>query len=436
MDTYALVLFFVAAYVWLREGSWVSVTTMLLVALLILYGGGHFYYYSIAGIDDRVAARVTDGLILMWVGILLGIEAVRLAWQPASSARSVTLKNWAELPIRFREGDEAIWKLIAIGIVLYLGLMFFLLGKPSQIASFLAMDSELAKRELRQTAGAQGNYFFLLTVAAIAPFVAVLAAVRAAITRRIDDLAIAVALAMLVLLFKFATFHKSQWVWFVMQLLLAIRLLHSPRANFALALTGAAALIAALLVGAQLAYPDLDVFELSGYLLYRILEIPNKGLYQFFYLYPEYIPHAHGMNVGILHSLFGEGELLAAHTRVANFFGSFGATFNAMFIGDAWVEFAYPGVFVASCIVGSAVKGLDLYAGTLGRSPVAIALVASAFFGVITLLSTSAFTALLTGGLLLLPVLVLLVRLCVPTLRQIAFIGRDHSRLTLRGSDF
>ena len=161
MDTYALVLFFVAAYVWLREGSWVSVTTMLLVALLILYGGGHFYCYSIAGIDDRVAARVTDGLVLMWVGILLGIEAVRLAWQPASSARSVTLKNWAELPIRFREGDEAIWKLVAIGIVLYLGLMFFLLGKPSQIASFLAMDSELAKRELRQTAGAQGNYFFL-----------------------------------------------------------------------------------------------------------------------------------------------------------------------------------------------------------------------------------------------------------------------------------
>ena len=113
--------------------------------------------------------------------------------------------------------------------------------------------------------------------------------------------------------------------------------------------------------------------------------------------------------MGILHSLFGEGELLAAHTRVANFFGSFGATFNAMFIGDAWVEFAYPGVFVASCIVGSAVKGLDLYAGTLGRSPVAIALVASAFFGVITLLSTSAFTALLTGGFLLLPVLVLFV---------------------------
>jgi oligosaccharide repeat unit polymerase len=409
---------------------------MLLIALLILYGGGHFYYYSIAGIDDRTSARVTDCLVLMWMGLLLGIEAVRLVWQPASSARHSVLKSWAELPIRLREGDEAIWKLLAIGLVVYLGLMFFLLGKPSQIASFLAVDSELAKRELRQFAGSQGGYFFTLTVASVAPFVAILATVRAATTRSIDDLAIAVALTMFVLLFKFASFHKSQWVWFVMQLLLAFRLLRSPRANLALVLAGAVALVAALLVGAQLAYPDLDVVELWGYLLYRILEITNQGLYQFVYLYPEYIPHAHGMNVGMLHTLFGDGELLAAHTRVADFFGSFGATFNAMFIGDAWVDFAYVGVFVASCIVGSAVKGLDLYAGTLGRTPVAIALVASAFSGVITLLSTSAFTALLTGGLLLLPALVFCVRLIVPVLRRIAFNEKIRRGAPLAVSDF
>jgi hypothetical protein len=168
--------------------------------------------------------------------------------------------------------------------------------------------------------------------------------------------------------------------------------------------------VGALLVGAQFAYPELDIFGLWGFLTYRIFEINNEGLYQFLYVYPEYVPHAHGMNVGLLHALFGEGEFVAAHTRVAQFFGSFDATNNAVFVADAWVDFANAGVFAVALAVGAIVKGIDLFAAQLGRSPAAVALVAFSFYGVITLSSTSAFTALLTGGLASAPLLVLAVR--------------------------
>ena len=72
----------------------------------------------------------------------------------------------------------------------------------------------------------------------------------------------------------------------------------------------------------------------------------TKSIYQTFYVYPDYLPHTWGMNIGLLHNVFGSGDLVSAHTQVANFFGADGATFDAFFVADAWVDFAYGGVLV------------------------------------------------------------------------------------------
>ena len=114
------------------------------------------------------------------------------------------------------------------------------------------------------------------------------------------------------------------------------------------------------------------------------------------------------MNIGLVHTLFGSGDLLSAHSRVANFFGSDGATFDSFFIGDAWVDFSYGGVIVMALVVGFAVKGVDIFVTSLGKTPLAVALLGSGMYGLFQLQVTSAFTAFLSGGLILIPLLVLL----------------------------
>lgn len=418
MTAYVALLALVALYLAAREGRWISVTAMLLGALLVLYGGGHLYYYERGEIDDRVSDRVTLALSLMWVGLIAGVELVRALAPTAQRRRARMLHSWEVSPLELWQGDSALWQLLALALVFYLATMFVVLGKAQQIVAFIALDSELAKREFRLAVGSEGGYFFRLVLTTVAPLVALYSAVFAWATRRRFDLVLASALVVLVLLFKIGSFHKAQWVWFVVQLLLAFRLMYSARANVGWMLVGAGIFVAALLLGAQFAFPDLDILGLWGYLTYRVFEITNEGLYQFVYVYPEYISHAHGMNVGALHALFAEGGFVPAHTRVAQFFGSMDATNNAVFIADAWVDFAYAGVFGVSTIIGAVVKAVDLYAGALGKTPASIALTAYAFFSVVTLSSTSAFTTLLTGGLASVPLFVFLVRSTAAWLRR------------------
>jgi len=410
MLLYIAILLLIALYAARREWRWISVTSMLLGALLVLFGGGYLYYRSMSGLDNQVSEYVTTALIQMWLGLVIGVEIMRHVAKKGSGIRERSLNRWHLVPIRASSGDDAVWTLIGIVLLIYLALMFVALAKGQQIFAFMALDSEVSKRDFRLATGMQGGYALNLVLTTFGPFLAIVIALRAAVTRSRNDVVLAILLVSLVMLFKIATFHKSQWVWFVIQLLIAWRLMRTPRANFLTLASVSMVLTGTLLVGAQLAYPELDVAGLWRYLVYRVFEISNEGLYQYWYIYPDYIPHTYGLNVGLFHGLFGSGELVPAHTRVAQFFGSMESTFNAMFIADAWVEAGWTAVFGVSVLVGMVVKGFDIYSGVLGKSPVGIALIASGFQGVITLCSTSAFTAFLTGGLLSLPILVILVR--------------------------
>jgi hypothetical protein len=60
-----------------------------------------------------------------------------------------------------------------------------------------------------------------------------------------------------------------------------------------------------------------------------------------------------------------------------------------------------------SLLVGFVVKMVDLYVTSLGKTPLAVALLGSGMYGLFDLQVTSAFTAFLSGGLLFVPLLVL-----------------------------
>jgi hypothetical protein len=61
-----------------------------------------------------------------------------------------------------------------------------------------------------------------------------------------------------------------------------------------------------------------------------------------------------------------------------------------------------------SVVVGFVVKAVDIYIGSMGKTPMAVALIGSCTYGLFQLQVTSALTAFLSGGLLLIPLLVML----------------------------
>jgi hypothetical protein len=218
----------------------------------------------------------------------------------------------------------------------------------------------------------------------------------------------AVVLTLGLLLAKVGTLQKVPWLILLLQLLIALAMVRNLNLSLGRILGYAFLLLGGSYLAALVSLPQYDTAGLFEFLFYRIFEINNDVVYQTFYVYPDYIPHQWGMNIGLLHRLFGDGELVSAHSHVADFFSAFGATFDAFFIGDAWVDFGYWGVGGVAFAVGFIVKALDVHVLALGKSPLAIALLTNGFYGVFQLQVTSAFTALLSGGLLFVPLVVLI----------------------------
>ena len=116
----------------------------------------------------------------------------------------------------------------------------------------------------------------------------------------------------------------------------------------------------------------------------------------------------HGWGAGIIPSLFhaGTSEWIPTYSAVAEVTrDSLESTSNVLFIGDAWAEFAWAGVAVFSIIAGFTIRSIDIYAFRRGHSDESACLVAGCVFGIFTMLSTALNTAMVTGGLALLPLL-------------------------------
>jgi hypothetical protein len=305
-----------------------------------------------------------------------------------------------------RRGNQL---LAVLGILMALVIwgVFIYTGKLGQIHTFFSLDlSSSEKRDFRAEFAGGGDYFYQLLVASVAPFLSFLLLVKGLAGKDRYLLPIGLLMCGAALAGKVGTFQKVPWLVYLLQLMVVFQARRRLEFGMARAIVFSVVLLAGAAAAALIAIPDLDSAMIFEWLGYRFLEVNNEVVYQTMYVYPRFLPHTWGMNIGILHALFGSGDLLSAHSRVATFFGADGATFDSFFIGDAWVDFSYGGVILMSIIVGYVVKSIDLFVLSLGKRPLAIALIGSNMYGLFELQVTSAFTAFLTGGLLLIPLLV------------------------------
>jgi hypothetical protein len=401
---HAVCLMAVAAYIWGREPPRLLLTPLMLVSFFVLYGVGNIIYFAGAeDIDARAHTAVTTCLILMWFSLIVGIELARAGSSVRAAAARLVIRRWKSTPLANNPDGSQLLALVGIIVAGVIFGIFLYLGKPSQLQNFLSLDLSQDKVRYRADFASGGGYVYQTLIISIAPFISFLLLMKGIATKQRYLFAIGLLVCAAVFAGKLGTFEKIPWLVYLLQLMAVFQLPRRLEFGIGRVLIFLVVVAAGAAFAAHIALPDLDSGSIIEWLGYRFFEVNNEVVYQTLYVYPRYLPHAWGMNIGLIHSLFGSGELLSAHARVANFFGADGATFDSFFIGDAWVDFSYGGVVAISLIVGYVVKTFDIFVLSLGKTPLALALLGSGMYGLYQLQVTSAFTAFLSGGLLFIP---------------------------------
>ena len=404
---HALCLASIVVYIWQREPLRLLLTPLMLASFFVLYGVGNIIYFLGADTVPDARRAVTQSLILMWAGLIVGIEFARGFAPGLVQPSSRVTRGWSAAALTDQARGDQLLAALGVLVALFIVAVFFGFDKPTQLLTFLALESTKEKQKYRLELGAQGGYVYQTLIASIAPFLSFLLLTKAAVSKHLYLLGAGVLLGIAVFAAKLGMFHKVPWLVYLLQLIIVWQARKRLEFGAGRMVVFLLVLVAGTFVASLIAMPELDSVGILEFLAYRFFEVNNEVIYQTFYVYPTYLPHTWGMNIGLLHSLFGSGDLVSAHTQVANFFGAAGATFDAFFVADAWVDFGYAGVVVMAVLVGYVVKTVDLYVTSLGKTPLAVALLGSGMYGLFQLQVTSAFTAFLSGGLVFVPLLVL-----------------------------
>lgn len=377
----------------------------MLLSFFVLYGVGNIIYFSGADTVADVRQAVTISLIIMWIGLVIGMELARASLPSLNAASGLVIGRWKTTPLTDRPDGNQLLMIIGMAAALYLFAVFFYFGKPSQLLGFLSLESSYDKARFRHDFGPEGGYLYQTLIASVAPFLSFALLLKGKVSKRLSLTATGLLVCAAVFAGKVGSFEKTPWLIYLLQFIVVFQATRSLNFGVGRVLVLFIIMSAGVTLAVVIAIPGLDSAGILEFLVYRFFEVNNEVVYQTFYVYPHYLPHAWGMNIGLVHNLFGNGELVSAHTHVANFFGADGGTFDSFFIGDAWVDFSYGGVVVMSVVVGFVVKTVDIFVMSLGKTPLCVALLGSNMYGLFQLQVTSAFTAFLSGGLLLVPLL-------------------------------
>ena len=388
-----------------------SLSFLLFASLLAIHGVGLLVFLLWTSKESTIyglaMSAVDEGQTLLT--LLLSVSLMFLFVTAGSHTAVLVGRLRGSRPLPevaqvFRLG--AVGNTVLLLLVLAMFAVSVLDGQLGSIREYFAVDlSGIDRGALRLQSGGTPYYLYNLFLAAVAPFVFFVAySSWRSRGRPIGAGLVVVSLFAAILLGKFGTLSRAPPVLFLLQIVLLRALLVRKGLDVRRFLGVTTALL--VLFGAIVAatFPELDLAGVFGFLYYRMFDIPNEGLVEYFSAIPTYLPH--GWGAGIFPHLFAGTERLPNYVAVAALNrGSYNSTSNSLFIADAWAEFAWGGVILFSFFAGLIVRLIDLYAQRIGRNDEWACVTTACTFGVFTLLSTSMTTAMLTGGLAIVPVL-------------------------------
>ena len=397
-----------------------SVSLLLFSGLLFVHVVPMFIYLHFTGPDTLIyeaalapvdapatKARVLWALAFMFMALGAGARCAglvaprswRRGWRVASrrTTRQVTRIFRAPASLRL-----ALW-LIALGMFA----VILVENQPSKIINyFLSGESELEKTLLRNDEGGTGFYLYNVFLYSIAPFIVmVLWCMHRASPSDRELQALFVCFFLLVMVGKLGTLSKAPPVIFFLQFTLLHFLIQDKVLSWRSVTILLLTTVALLVLIVKLSIPDIGLLEpVFRFLYYRIFDIPNEGLVEYFSAFPTSLPH--GWEYGVFGPLVRPANVavLPNYSAVAEITrSSLLSTSNVMFVGDAWADYAWPGVVVTSFTAGLLVRMVDFYSLRNGFTHEWACLLVGCAFSVFTMLSTAFSTALVTGGLLLIP---------------------------------
>jgi hypothetical protein len=421
-------------YLFLRLRPYVTTTYMLIVALLLIYGPAslvytltegraHFVISWLFGVInppheifatirskvpdfDAVVISMNISLALMYAGIITGIEAVnRVApLQVAREGRS--LSDWNSQPLRAGIINDRL--LLAAISVTALFMLYVSISENhlATIAHFFSIKENDARDLFRAQFGSSPNYLYRSILSAIAPLL-VIWGLLAGIANRSRGVLLAVSVLLAcTLVGKVETLSKAPPAFFIIQLTLAALLVLTNRISWKLVLLGGltAFIIIYITIRVTIIFPE--GYDPLFWTFTRLFETENQTLLEYFAAFPHMHAHLWGANIRPIAALLGLPYTPSFSTVAYTWFGDPNVTNPSLFIADAWADFSYAGVLAFSILVGVICRAIDVLLLSNGKSAAAIAVLGATFWGVLTLLATALNIALLTGGLLLAPLLV------------------------------
>lgn len=397
----------------------ISTTSLLFGALLLVHGVPLLSYLYITGPDTEIfeaaLERLDRDVIIDRLQLAVGLmfACITLGSFVAGGLFPTWRMQFRKLAATARQGriehvfltTPARMSFFLIIIVL-LAAMAVLESQPTKIANFFSSPlSEFEKSVIRNATGGSSVYIYNLFISSIGTFVAMVAVTSWKYERGSIIVGV-IAAAMFFLLWaaKLATLMKAPPVIFLLQFLLLYLILAGKTLSFRTILTGLLATAVLFAVIVKATFWSLEVSTIYQFLYYRMFEIPNEVLLEYFAAIPATLPYEWGSGLfGFLRTGGGDESVPTYFAVAALTRGNLESSSNAMFIADAWAQFSWWGVAFFSFLAGAITRSIDLYAFGCGLTDESAVIVAACSYGVLTMLVTSLPTALITGGLALIP---------------------------------
>jgi hypothetical protein len=425
-----------ALYLLLRLRLLLTTTTMLVGSLLLIYGPAYLSYTLSSGergfvihlltgvigpphaMFSAIKAKVLDfdavimamnfSIALMYAGIVAGIETVdRLIPKRIATMRNA-LANWNDQDL---EGDPGYSRGLLIVILALILFMSFVSIRENHIAtiwhfcSIKGDDENIARDAFRSHFAGSPNYLYRVMLGAVAPMFVIWGLLAGWLARSWLLVLAASLLLIVILIGKIETLSKAPPAFFLIQLMVAALLVFTNRLTWRSALGAAGLVTLVLYITARLTIAIPRGIAGLEFVYYRVFEVENQALLENFATFPFAHPYMWGANIQPLATLIGQPFIPAYRITAQTWYGNPDISNPALFIADAWADFSYAGVIVFSLIAGAVCHSIDAVFLVHGKTVVSVAVLGATFIGVFTLLVTALNTALLSGGLLLAPVL-------------------------------
>lgn len=403
---YGMLVFFVLL-VYMRTGIRFSLFNIYFALFLLYYGPAFFIYNASMKLIERGYAIDTAYMLSLFV---LGYFAGRLIFAEVKGKKLVyrtNYRNWmTKLPregVRLKTG--LLYGLLGVSaIIVFLGLFFY--GGITSLITLMRnplADAELIKM-LRQNSGVSGWIapFYVYVNSGIGRLLAFVFIGLALKRKHIGMTVLAFGFAMLLSISYLANMSKSSFVVFYCQLLFFLLLYYNVRIDFKRMLLYVVLTIPLLVAVYLITTGAKDTGAALDLIASRIFSEPIRVLELYPRYYPDILQHTHGMNIRLIHDLFGSEKYVPAHVAVTG--GLDHASFNAMFIADAYVDFSFLGVLFQSIFVGYLLSYLDFLVFRRNNF-LQKALMAALLIGIFSLINVGLITSLFGFGLITIPLL-------------------------------